>query len=372
MENHILGKHARPDKDEEYKCDDCDFTSKDKEKYGKHFKDVHGSNANKETTRDDNGSQMVEEMRILKHNFERLEGMYQDSLEEVNNVKSEYEAKLIKANDNYVVVKAENEVLKEKADILFKLGRSYLDNTTKKKNTDKRDEQEIRSSEDTNVDDIQEVPDNEETGINIDDLKEWTTNKMRGFRRVSPSSSSTPSPPRDTPSSGLGRKRATESSKPTTTPVGSPSNDNNDSQAKSPHREARSSPAETTNKRDSFSNSSASGNDSYKGKYCHYFVNQGRCNYEERTGFKCKYEHKVAPMCNFGVNCSRMKCMFSHPKPNGNFGNAGNSGNNGFLGSGRGFPTVMNPWQMLNPWTTAPHSQFHPNPWNTQGQQNQQ
>ena len=47
-------------------------------------------------------------MRILKHNFERLETMYQDSLEEVNNVKSEYEARLIKANDNYVVVKAEN------------------------------------------------------------------------------------------------------------------------------------------------------------------------------------------------------------------------------------------------------------------------
>ena len=110
MENHILGKHARPDLDGEFKCDDCEFNSKDKEEYGKHFKEVHGSKANKEATRVDNSSQLVEEMRILKHNFERLETMYQDSLEEVNNVKSEYEARLIKANANYGVVKAENEV----------------------------------------------------------------------------------------------------------------------------------------------------------------------------------------------------------------------------------------------------------------------
>ena len=82
--------------------------------------------------------------------------MYQDSLEEVNNVKSEYEARLIKANDNYVVVKAENEVLKEKVDVLFKLGRSYLNNNAKMKNTDKT-EQEIRSSEDTEDNDVQEV-----------------------------------------------------------------------------------------------------------------------------------------------------------------------------------------------------------------------
>ena len=52
--------------------------------------------------------------------------MHHEALEEVNNVKSEYEAKLITINDNLDVAMTENEVFKEKVDILFKLGRSYL------------------------------------------------------------------------------------------------------------------------------------------------------------------------------------------------------------------------------------------------------
>ena len=75
----------------------------------------------------------------MKSNFSRLETMYHQSLDEVNKVKSEYEAKIIIANDNYRVVKTENEVLKERVDVLFKLGRSYLNNT-KSKETDKEEE----------------------------------------------------------------------------------------------------------------------------------------------------------------------------------------------------------------------------------------
>ena len=37
MENHILDRHARPDEQGEYKCDDCDFKSSEKESFGKHF-----------------------------------------------------------------------------------------------------------------------------------------------------------------------------------------------------------------------------------------------------------------------------------------------------------------------------------------------
>ena len=41
-------------------------------------------------------------------------------------MKSDYEAKLIEANDKFRTVKAENQELKEKVDVLFKLGRSYI------------------------------------------------------------------------------------------------------------------------------------------------------------------------------------------------------------------------------------------------------
>ena len=76
-------------------------------------------------------------MTTISYNFERLEGMYHESLEEVNQVKSEYEAKLIRANDNQAVIMAENEALKEKVDILFKLGRSYIDSQQGRKKTPK-------------------------------------------------------------------------------------------------------------------------------------------------------------------------------------------------------------------------------------------
>ena len=41
-------------------------------------------------------------------------------------MRSEYEGKLIEANDKFREIKTENEELKEKVDILFKLGRAYI------------------------------------------------------------------------------------------------------------------------------------------------------------------------------------------------------------------------------------------------------
>ena len=88
----------------------------------------------------------------------------------------------------------ENEVLKEKVYILFKLGRSYIDCCTKKKNSVQSEE-----VQDAQIDEIQEVPITEETDDNIEDLQGWTANKMRGFKRSTPASDSAqrkPDPPK--------------------------------------------------------------------------------------------------------------------------------------------------------------------------------
>ena len=115
--------------------------------------------------------------------------MYNEALEEVNNVKSEYESKLIIANDNLTVTMAENEVLKEKVDVLFKLGRSYLNREIegKEKIKDKNDQ---KSDDD---EDIQEV--GAETEVTDEDLSAWTKNKLRGFKRTAPTASSQPKAP---------------------------------------------------------------------------------------------------------------------------------------------------------------------------------
>ena len=173
MEDHILEKHARPDVDNLFKCDDCTFKSTDKNAFGKHYKDMHGSKASNSKSK-----KQEEELRMLRNNLERLEGMYHESLEEVNKVKSEYEARLIIANDNFTVIKAENEVLKERVDILFKLGRSYIDKS--KTNAEKKTE-----TTDEDIEVIEEVVEDTE---NIENLQGWTKSKMRGFRRVNPAS----------------------------------------------------------------------------------------------------------------------------------------------------------------------------------------
>ena len=327
MENHILDKHALPDSNNKFTCDDCTFETEDKTTFGKHYKEKHWFQATKIAKKDklidDKATKKLrKDYKELKNNFDRLESMYHDSLEEVNQVKSEYESKLIIANDSFTVIKTENEVLKEKVDVLFKLGRSYLNNT---KNT----QEEINGKEqkkDTQPKDTKHIVE-EDDAEDIESLDAWTKNKMRGFKRVDPTAPPQPTPPpsrsrlpKEPPAPP--RRTATDTN---TTPT--PAESNNDSESES----------------------------RFKGKYCHFFVNSGKCPFEERTGDKCKFEHKSAPMFNFGISCTRPKCMFSHPNVNGS---------NSFLGPIRGFKPMMNPWQMSNPWMT-----IHPN--QIQNQQNQ-
>ena len=279
---------------------------------------------------------------MIKNNFESQEAMYHDALSETNKVKSEYEAKLITSHDNFEIVQAENEILKEKVDVLFKLGRSYINNATKetakegkspKKNPVAPQDKEPEIVEEITIDETEKEPEN------LDDLQAWSVHKMRGFKRVNPASN----PSQNSP------QRSAQAR-------GSIINQQKETMQPSSHGtlgKGKQNPAYRD--RSSVSNVQAGGESVYKGKYCHYFVNEGRCRYEERTGLKCKFEHKAAPMCNFGMRCSRQKCMFSHPNL---------AGTNHFLG--RNYPMMnsgMNPWKMMNPWIQNPPNQYPPSPW---------
>ena len=271
----------------------------------------------------------------------RLELLYNDSLDEVGKLKSEYEAKLIEANDKFRNTKVENEQLKEKVDVLFKLGRSYLNRKENREHEARKEPEEEIETVSIEVVTVEE--DNVEDVID-EDLQSWTKNKLRGFKRAGPASKaekktetnpSTKSSPANNLSS---RERISESlPKPESNSTSSALDEGQDTSGNNRNRDQQSE------------------------KYCHYYVNKGRCNYQEMTGLKCKFEHKVAPMCNFGMSCSRHKCMFSHPKANGQ---------KSFLG---GNQMMMNPWlgQMMNPWMQAPPNQFFQNQRQTERQMNQ-
>ena len=83
-------------------------------------------------------------------------------------------------------------------------------------------------------------------------------------------------------------------------------------------------------------------------KFCHFYSNFGKCNFEVETGAKCKFTHKKAPNCKFDGNCNRKKCMYSHYKQNSPPGyetqpNVSQKKNH-FLHEGSRFPT--SPWQV--------------------------
>ena len=350
MEDHILEKHAHPDENGMYKCNECAFQSGDKYRFGEHHKTTHGSQSVKPNSNIGNKSfeeteRLKNELRQLKNNMGRLETIYHEALEETNNIKSEYEAKLIKANDELSVVKAENEALKEKVDILFKLGRSYLDKTKQK------EKDETQTNDTKEVIDIE--CDGEQTDVNLESLEVWATKKLRGFKRVNPAVTAELTDRTNLRSHGSDKQRSSPpSSLPSRHPVPSPS------PSPSPPALSSNGPAASPEQ----NTQSEKENTQYQNKFCHFFVNMGRCNYEERTGKKCKFLHRQAPMCRMGINCNRLKCMFSHPKMNG-------SAN--FLGNPRSYSSAMNPLQlgqMINPWMVPIQNQYMTSPWNLQNQ----
>ena len=337
MENHILDKHAQPDTEGEYKCDDCDFKTEDKQNFGKHYKDNHGSNSTKQ--KDTEVIKIREEYRILKNNFDRLESMYRDALDELNTAKADYEARLQEATDMYRAEKSEKEVLEEKVDVLFKLGRSYIN---AKNNHETNGEKSIQSSETNNDDIIEIVEVHEKDEVNEEDLVGWTKNKMRGFKRTTPAAEHVRKSPTNSNTNKTNLNKVNNPAKNTLSPGPEPNAPSRPgTEVKEPPEISKVSeknkPHET---RPSV-------------RYCHFFVNQGRCNFEERTGSPCKFVHEIAPMCNSGIRCSRPRCMFSHPKM---------TGSKTFLERNM----IMNPWQMMNPWLQAPPNQFSQNPlqWN--------
>ena len=329
MENHVIEKHFSPDENGLFSCDECAHKCSTRKELREHYIAEHGLTGDKDDSTAQEQRSLEEELRLLKNNFQRLELLFKESSEELKKVKIEYEDKLTEANDKYRSVKAENEELKEKVDVLFKLGRSYINR--KEKNTDESVKNEDKVT--GNIESVETITidKDDNNSENIEDLQEWTKHKMRGFKRSNPAASPTKIQNKDP----ISNKKKTS-----TTNRGTPSTPS-----------APTDPAPVSSAPQAL----------YKGRYCHYFVNQGKCTFEERTGQKCKYEHKQAPMCNFGINCTRNKCMYSHPK----LPSIQNQTRNNFLGQ------VLNPFTIMNPWMSPPQNPWNmPNPWRIQGNQN--
>ena len=233
-------------------------------------------------------------------------------------------------NEKYRVTMSENVALKEKVEILFKLSRSYFNCSKTHQNNTATNVNSIESSEANN--DVTEVNDNVTDDVD-DSLGDWSQNRMRGFRKNDTRQhilrNNTEPPSVDTEHIGDNETTDTEGTS------GVPNNNVRSDRLKTP-------------------------------LFCHYYSNYGKCDFESKTGNKCKYLHKDnVPMCQSGTSCTRSKCMFKHPKLSAR--------QQGFLNrqtSAQSYSVQQqanaNQFHMMNPWWVANQGQnCFPNPWQT-------
>ena len=344
MEKHILDNHVNKNRNDKYSCDECTSEFDTKDHLWDHFQSEH-KRENPRTTRSvnikqTNGEEVSKlngELKLLKNNFKRLEGILKDTMDEAEKTKSQYEAQLMQADEVIRVTKAENEVLKERLDVVYKLGRSYLNRfegldkankiSAKSSHDISRDTSESRSGNGNEIEllnDVEEVTDSSDTQQNVNP---WAKSKLRGFVRNNRSES---------PETSVRQNSIHEAS-------------NNRV------NERRNSASEQNSRKRTDSNVA----------YCHYFSNYGRCLYEESSKNKCRFEHKVnAPLCKSGTSCNRHKCMYKHP--------TSATGNSSFLGSNSNIMFSIPPWQVVPQtqwWGSIPgQGQLQPqqNPWSQQ------
>ena len=315
MVTHVVLSHTKFTSNNQVVCPDCQtgfFTRKD---LLYHCKEVHLGYV--DVT--DSENEIHDRYNHLKSNFERLKLLCQEKSDDLENVKSVYKEKLDEASEKYAQLVAENESLKEQVDVLFKLGRGYIE-----------EKEGLKESPATSSEPELVVLETESTGNdenkrpNLDSF--WNRQNFRGFKKTShqkrvgfhrdttDSSQECPSGHRDIDTINRNLQRIAAEPSP-----------NSDMPLQ--HRLNRGV------------------------QYCHYYTNFGICQYEERTGNQCRFVHKIAPVCQNAFTCNRRMCMYTHP----NYGGQGQH----FLGhQGQNKMTHRTPQQTFpNQWS-SPANQF--------------
>ena len=115
-----------------------------------------------------------------------MESLYHEAVEESRKVKAEHEVQILKASEDYARVVAQNEILTERNEVLFKLGKRYIENKVQPSNS-------VVSIDTNNTTDT-DVIEVHKAAVETADTCAWTQNKLRGFKRQNISSNDNPDP----------------------------------------------------------------------------------------------------------------------------------------------------------------------------------
>ena len=118
MEKHILDCHVKANSNNLFACDECGQEFASKNLLWNHFTSCHKSPNSSKGCTEDEVKNLKSQIKHLTNSFQRLEGILKDTIDEAEESKSQYEAKLLEADDIIRVAKTENEELKERLNIL--------------------------------------------------------------------------------------------------------------------------------------------------------------------------------------------------------------------------------------------------------------
>ena len=306
-------------------CDLCAHTAATDEALNKHRAEEHPPNpverVEQEVTDDQQKNGNLEEnlelkrkLRLMEDSYDRLMAMFQKQQSECKDKALAYKTELEEVNECFRVAKTENEKLKEINETQHKLWKIFLDKFEKDNNSKEKIRENQNKEEQSQAHDKIEFIDDDEDSDELDledSYQEWLKDTRRGFKRSGPASSAEKNWKPQEQNKQKQKKTYAQSAGSTSAP----------------------SPPEV--------------NGSNFIKYCHYWNNVGKCNYED-----CKFEHQIAPVCNYDGDCTRSKCMFSHKKQNVHF-------------LSKKSKPAINPWQaMMAPWSNP--FAFQSNPWQNQ------
>ena len=228
------------------------------------------------------------------------------------------DVELASLREQHRVPQTENVFLKEKNETLFKLGKMAIDN------------RKVKDSE------LEIVEDQDEDGLDTL-VQSSVENRNNGYKRANPSTFAEKA-------KGVKSKNADSDKNRGTANQANINNQGNTNNQADPNNQAN-------NHNQAKANNQSNTNNNFNARravqYCHYFSNFGKCMHEEATGYKCKFTHQKAPLCNFDGRCNRNKCMFSHVNqmtPPGSPSHPQQHAGQSFLP--QGYLPQMSPWQL--------------------------
>ena len=104
MVEHNIQVHVTKDASNKFVCLDCGYKCVKRSNLLNHFRKEHKNQEISKENAHEIGSTSGysnDDYRKLKNNFERLNELYQESLEETDKMKAEYSAKLHEATEKY-------------------------------------------------------------------------------------------------------------------------------------------------------------------------------------------------------------------------------------------------------------------------------